>query len=194
MGTPSLFTTIVPITPWNKKVFLFATTRQSYSELWWRSPRWTWWAPPRCRQKLCQSHPKIWKFSCLPQLGNQTHNCGGVVLCANHTLKYGSLLVCHILATLNTEELEFTPIVLTAPWKKSKKRKAEHASYPDPDNQDWIIYTRLLWRAVWRKRNRARWVTVPSRRCCGFGFTESGSDPAFQVNPDPESRVLMTKN
>ncbi len=74
MGNPLLFTTIVPITPWNKKVFLFTSTWLSYSELWWHCPGLTWWAPHRCLLQLCQWHPKIWKRSCLPQLGNHTQN------------------------------------------------------------------------------------------------------------------------
>ncbi len=110
MGTPSLFTTSVPITPWNMEVFLFTTTWQSYSDcggviqggldgnplvvyhncanhtlkygsvlvyhnlaiILRTMP--TWWAPPRCLPQVCQSHPEIWKYSCLPQLGNHTQN------------------------------------------------------------------------------------------------------------------------
>ncbi len=227
MGTPSLFTTIVPITPWNREVFLFTTTWQSYSELWWQCPMWTWWAPPRFLPQLCQSHPEIRKFynnlaiiirtmstwwappRCLPQLCQSHpeivffilvyHNLA-IILRIVVALSWVNLMAlpCWLpqlyqshseiwksscLPLWTWKHLGFTSTVLTAPWNKSKKRNAEHASFPVPDNQDWVIYILLLWCEVWRKRNRAWWVTVPSRQS---ELIESGSGSG--------SRVLMRKN
>jgi hypothetical protein len=71
--------------------FLFTTTWQSCSELRWRYPESTWWAPPRCLPQLCQSHPEIWKCSFLPHTGNHTYSEHGSIRiqpnCSNRTLK-----------------------------------------------------------------------------------------------------------